>query len=544
MRIRTSSRAYPRVAAAAALCVAGLVALPVRAHAFFGFDLPTANVPTDITAGPDGNMWFADPTHNLVGRVTIDGTVSTFTVPGSPADIVAGPDGNLWVAESSGGKVAIVSTAGAVTTEVPVSGSGSGPTNLAVAPGGGTVWYVDGNQVGAALVAVPHTVTLVTTLGAGMTPYGITAGSDGNMWVGVPNIPCCNSGFVARITTGASPTVTQIPVSGAPSSITSGPDGNLWVTLANNRIGRVVPGPNTVTTYAIPNPTLSTSGPVAITTGSDGNMWFLESPDGDIGRFSPSAPDAIATFSPPSQPSGSPHPVDIAPDPLGNLWATNSTGGSLSLLVPSGRYVDQVYHDLLGRAPEPAGLAFWTNALDTGTSETAVATSFAGSYEYRAINVTADYNLLLHRGPDAAGLAFWVGYIGSGATYEDLMASLIASDEYYNVRGGGTVDGFVTAVYNDILHRAPDGPGLQYWAGQISGGAPRYVISESFSHTTEVLSNLVQADYQALLRRPADAAGVTYWVGLLQHGTRDEQLVADLTGSDEYIFYAASHPTP
>lgn len=70
------------------------------------------------------------------------------------------------------------------------------------------------------------------------------------------------------------------------------------------------------------------------------------------------------------------------------------------------------------------------------------------------------------------------------------------------------------------------------------------MISESFSHTAEVLQNRVQADHLALLRRASDPAGVAYWVGLLQTGTRDEQLVADLTGSDEYILYSAVHPTP
>ena len=528
-----NKRTRLRAALAAGLCVTGLIALATPARAFFGFDLPTTYSPTDITAGPDGNMWFTDPTHGLIGRITPDGTVTTFPVPGSPGGIISGPDGNLWVAETSGSKIAVVTTAGAVTTQIPVTGSAFGPTHLAVGPLG-TIWYVDGTQVGTVLAALPHTLSLVTSVASA---GDIIAGPDGNMWVTVPS-----NGMVVRIVAGLPPVVTSIQLPSGPMGITAGPDGSLWFTEGDNNIGRIRPGSTTADRYPIPLPAgLSSTFPLGITTGSDGNIWFVENATGDIGRFSPSDPNMIDVFSPPS--SGR-HPVAIAPDALGNLWIADTTSGGFSLIVPSGRYVKQVYHDLLGRAPEPDGLTFWVNTLDSGTPESAVATSFAGSYEYRAINVTADYNLLLHRSPDASGLAFWVNYIGSGATYEDLLASTIGSDEYYNVRGGGTVDGFVTAVYNDILGRAPDALGEQYWDGVISGGVPRYVIAQSFSHATEVLQKRVNADYLALLRRPADAAGLAYWVGRLQQGTRDEALIADLTGSNEYIFYVATHPTP
>src|SRR5438309_3663358 len=62
--------------------------------------------PLAITAGPDGNLWFADgnTTVGRIGRVSLTGTVSTFPVPtaaGLPMDIVAGPNGNLWFSENA-----------------------------------------------------------------------------------------------------------------------------------------------------------------------------------------------------------------------------------------------------------------------------------------------------------------------------------------------------------------------------------------------------------------------------------------------------------
>ena len=56
--------------------------------------------PLGITAGPDGNLWFADgnTTTGRIGRVSPTGTMSMFPVPtpaGLPLDIVAGAQASL-----------------------------------------------------------------------------------------------------------------------------------------------------------------------------------------------------------------------------------------------------------------------------------------------------------------------------------------------------------------------------------------------------------------------------------------------------------------
>ena len=61
--------------------------------------LPTVKDPTDITSGPDGNVWIA--AGSTVFRVTSAGSVTAFPVYPSCAapgvtGITAGPDGNLW----------------------------------------------------------------------------------------------------------------------------------------------------------------------------------------------------------------------------------------------------------------------------------------------------------------------------------------------------------------------------------------------------------------------------------------------------------------
>ncbi|HEY7124054.1 MAG TPA: hypothetical protein VH540_08910 [Ktedonobacterales bacterium] len=71
------------------------------------FDLPsTARFPQDITAGPDGALWFTLNT-SQIGRMTLQGVFTIFalppfqdsygrTNPEQPWGITTGPDGNLW----------------------------------------------------------------------------------------------------------------------------------------------------------------------------------------------------------------------------------------------------------------------------------------------------------------------------------------------------------------------------------------------------------------------------------------------------------------
>jgi virginiamycin B lyase len=57
--------------------------------------------PADITAGPDGAMWFTEPDANRIGRITPAGQVREFPTGknSGPLAITAGPDGNVWFTE-------------------------------------------------------------------------------------------------------------------------------------------------------------------------------------------------------------------------------------------------------------------------------------------------------------------------------------------------------------------------------------------------------------------------------------------------------------
>ena len=67
---------------------------------FTEFPLPrTLAQPTEITSGPDGNLWFIEPTIASLGRITPTGQITELVIPSSdsalPEDIAINPNNNL-----------------------------------------------------------------------------------------------------------------------------------------------------------------------------------------------------------------------------------------------------------------------------------------------------------------------------------------------------------------------------------------------------------------------------------------------------------------
>jgi virginiamycin B lyase len=69
----------------------------------------------DITAGPDGNLWFTENAGNNLYRsnvATFADQIAAATAASGPSGIAAGPDGNLWFTESLEDNVRRVTTDG------------------------------------------------------------------------------------------------------------------------------------------------------------------------------------------------------------------------------------------------------------------------------------------------------------------------------------------------------------------------------------------------------------------------------------------------
>jgi hypothetical protein len=95
-------------------------------------------------------------------------------------------------------------------------------------------------------------------------------------------------------------------------------------------------------------------------------------------------------------------------------------------------YVVAAYADVLGRAPDPSGAAYWTNKINTGTERGVVAEQFLATTEARRSIVTDQFLRFLDRKPTTAESDYWVGILGTAQGEQELIASLTGSAAYYN----------------------------------------------------------------------------------------------------------------
>ena len=137
----------------------------------YRFALPTAgSVPDEITAGPDGNLWFTEDAGNRIGRITPSGTITEFAVPtasSAPGGITAGPDGNLWFAENTGNKTGRITPSGTIT-EFAIPTAASFPEGITAGPDG-NLWLAEmnANQIGrSTLTSSGLTISPTTPLPA------------------------------------------------------------------------------------------------------------------------------------------------------------------------------------------------------------------------------------------------------------------------------------------------------------------------------------------------------------------------------------------
>lgn len=102
------------------------------------------------------------------------------------------------------------------------------------------------------------------------------------------------------------------------------------------------------------------------------------------------------------------------------------------------------------------------------------------------------YRAAFDRTPDAPGLGYWIRELDRGQDYGSVVAaSFIASPEFIAKYGTGLGNAqFVNLLYQNVLDRAPDADGVDYWLNQaggvgLNGGYARSNLLASFAISDE-----------------------------------------------------------
>jgi len=198
-------------------------------------------------------------------------------------------------------------------------------------------------------------------------------------------------------------------------------------------------------------------------------------------------------------------------------------------LLDNAAFVTALYELLLRRAPDPEGLNRSVSLLDSGTDRlTVISSLFLSSKEYRqrfscTSNGTANpscngaasvdpvpsfisqsYLDILNRPPDGAGQAWWTSYMttnqlamcaNTSASDFSLCDRILEAQATLNFLEGKEYQqsnppitdnaGFVTALYEHLLQRAPDKAGLQYYTDILNQTNDRVGIIYDFLTSSE-----------------------------------------------------------
>lgn len=97
------------------------------------------------------------------------------------------------------------------------------------------------------------------------------------------------------------------------------------------------------------------------------------------------------------------------------------------------------------------------------------------------------YQAAFGRKPDLAGLGYWIDRMDHGVSLTQVAAGFFQSAEFQKLYGSfPSTATLITNFYQNVLHRAPDQAGFDYWSNQINRGqiTPAGALA-SFCESTE-----------------------------------------------------------
>jgi streptogramin lyase len=311
--------------------------------------------------------------HPLVSRTpTPSGSVTTYRVPSgaSAFAIVRGPDGNMWFTEVLPSNDVGRITPGGSVTEYPVSVPHF-LDGVGIAAGYSHLWFA-GNQ-GRLIGKITTSGAATTYTAAGIAPYGVAFGPDGNVWfTDTANVAIGR----ANPRTGHIDEFKLSNPASVPFFIVNGPDGNLWFTDGGmGMVGKITTS-GSITEYPLPSG--AGANPYAIAAGSDGALYVAEGYPLGIARVGTDG--SIAVFDIPFI-----RPTTMCLGPDGQIWFPGSKGiyrfmikthkVNFAFAPPNGAVVEwlsrgpdrDIWFTAVGRAPSQNYIGMYEESATGGT---------------------------------------------------------------------------------------------------------------------------------------------------------------------------------
>ena len=239
------------------------------------------------------------------------------------------------------------------------------------------------------------------------------------------------------------------------------------------------------------------------------------------------------------------HGYALGGNPTDPVAGTNPATATTAV-SPYQNYVNSLYKNVMGREADAAGQQYWTDQLNSGAQTTQnVLDQFAGSQEFQNLygtnpnqTVSNLYQTALGRAPEQAGLDYWTQQAKGGYNSQNPLSSGQLLDQFQTAQEYQTRD----RVLNDYIKYTGEAPGAEQYASAaqaIAGGKTLNDVSRGISSSPKANANLVETAYKDILGRPPEPEAVNYWTNQLNKGTLDEAGFLDgLAKSSEGVNWA------
>lgn len=191
-------------------------------------------------------------------------------------------------------------------------------------------------------------------------------------------------------------------------------------------------------------------------------------------------------------------------------------------------FIDALYQNVLGRNADGEGRMYWLDTLRNDEADKAdIALSFTDSEEY----ITSSYPLV-----QGTKLLTWGVNLKSMNPAELGFDSRISAQEHRLAES-------IVRLYNGVLDRSPDREGFEYWLEEGQQEEGLVALAENFLDSEEFLGDaseltadrVLDSLYRQVLDRAPDSEGEEYWKSQLQsESVTFGDLVLAFTESDEF----------
>lgn len=244
-------------------------------------------------------------------------------------------------------------------------------------------------------------------------------------------------------------------------------------------------------------------------------------------------------------------------DSAGRVWTTVNFVGANQAIADrrptpfhsAGDASSRLRYWLLGAKPDAARVDQDAGRLLSGqwdVDDLAVYLTDSSTHADAVPGLTRLYYATFLRHPDAAGLEYWIQYRHRVGMLSRVASNFAASTEFTNRYGNLNDRAFVDQIYRNVLGRAPDSSGLDYWVRQMQRGRTRGQVLTGFSESpenkaatrAEVIVSWAFA--QMIDRMPTETERAT-WTSEIEDGGSAAQLVRFLADSQAFAERASSH---